>query len=160
MGALAESLALLVYLALSAGAVAAAVWYREQLNTASRKAPRGASAHTPPWLANLIGYGKMGGGVAAFIGAHEAFGGAPVALVALRALLAGVMVVCSAGAVLLAVAAAGLALLEHRPGIVVSAGVLGLSTLSPGLLATESTGPLLVDVILTLPGILISTRVL
>ena len=63
-------------------------------------------------------------------------------------------------AVLLAVAAAGLALLEHRPGIVVSAGVLGLSTLSPGLLATESTGPLLVDVILTLPGILISTRVL
>lgn len=104
MGALAESLALLVYLALSAGAVAAAVWYREQLNTASRKAPRGARAHTPPWLANLIGYGMVVGGVAAFIGAHAAFGGAPVALVALRTLLAGVMVVCSAGAVLLAVA--------------------------------------------------------
>lgn len=61
-------------------------------------------------------------------------------------------------AVALAFAAAGLALLEHRPGIVVGAGVLGLATTVPGVLAADATGPLLVDVILTLPGILVAAR--
>ena len=59
----------------------------------------------------------------------------------------------------LALAATGLALVEHRTGIAVSAAALGVATASPGLLATEAAGPLLVDVILTLPGILVSARV-
>lgn len=58
----------------------------------------------------------------------------------------------------LALAAAGLALIEHQTGIAVSAAALGAATASPALLVTESAGPLLVDVILTLPGILISAR--
>jgi 4-hydroxybenzoate polyprenyltransferase len=62
-------------------------------------------------------------------------------------------------AVALAAAAAGLALLEHRIGIAVSAAALGAATTSPTLLATDAAGPLLVDVILTLPGLLISARV-
>ncbi|MGC4084689.1 MAG: UbiA family prenyltransferase [Vicinamibacterales bacterium] len=62
-------------------------------------------------------------------------------------------------AILLSLAAAILAIVEHRPGIVVGASALGVSTLSPRLLAAESTGPLLVDMILTLPGILVSARV-
>jgi hypothetical protein len=62
-------------------------------------------------------------------------------------------------AVALALAAGGLALVEHRVAVAVGAAVLGLVTFSPGLLATDAAGPLLVDVILTLPGILISTRV-
>jgi 4-hydroxybenzoate polyprenyltransferase len=61
--------------------------------------------------------------------------------------------------VMLILAAAVLALIEHRPGIAISAAALGASTLSPALLATDAAGPLLVDVILTLPGILISARV-
>jgi hypothetical protein len=60
----------------------------------------------------------------------------------------------------LAFGAAGFALLEHRTGIAVSAAALGITTTSPTLLATEAAGPLLVDVILTLPGILISARLL
>ena len=62
-------------------------------------------------------------------------------------------------AVTLAVAAAAVALIEHRTGLAVSAAVLGAVAFSPTLLATEAAGPLLVDVILTLPGILISARV-
>jgi len=58
----------------------------------------------------------------------------------------------------LIVAAAVLALAEHRPGIAISSAALAISTFSPALLATDAAGPLLVDVILTLPGILISTR--
>ncbi len=61
-------------------------------------------------------------------------------------------------AVALALAAATLAFVEHRTGIMVSAGVLGLAAMAPRVLATESTGPLLVDVILTLPGVLITAR--
>jgi 4-hydroxybenzoate polyprenyltransferase len=60
----------------------------------------------------------------------------------------------------LAAAAAALAFAEHRTGIVVSAAALGMATLSPALLSTDAAGPLLVDVILTLPGLLISARVL
>jgi 4-hydroxybenzoate polyprenyltransferase len=59
----------------------------------------------------------------------------------------------------MSVAAAAIALLEHRTGIAVGAAALGAATTSPALLATEAAGPLLVDVILTLPGILISARV-
>jgi len=62
-------------------------------------------------------------------------------------------------AVGLALAAAGVALAEHRAGIALSAGALGAAALAPSLLATEVAGPLLVDVILTLPGILVSARV-
>ena len=62
-------------------------------------------------------------------------------------------------AVALAVASAAVALIEHRTGLAVGAATLGAATLSPSLLATEAAGPLLVDVILTLPGILISARV-
>jgi 4-hydroxybenzoate polyprenyltransferase len=62
-------------------------------------------------------------------------------------------------AVAMIVTAAAIALLEHRTGIAVSAAALGVATASPALLATEAAGPLLIDVILTLPGILISTRV-
>jgi len=62
-------------------------------------------------------------------------------------------------AVTLAAASAAVALIEHRTGLAVSAAALGAATCSPTLLATEAAGPLLVDVILTLPGILISARV-
>ncbi len=58
----------------------------------------------------------------------------------------------------LAASAAALAVAEHRTGVALSAGALGLSTFTPGLLASDATGPLLVDVILTLPGLLISAR--
>jgi 4-hydroxybenzoate polyprenyltransferase len=61
-------------------------------------------------------------------------------------------------AICLAGAAGMLALAEHRTAVAFSAGVLGLSTFTPDLLALDATGPLLVDVILTLPGILISAR--
>jgi 4-hydroxybenzoate polyprenyltransferase len=59
----------------------------------------------------------------------------------------------------LAMCAAAIACVEHRTGIVVGAAVLGAATAAPAMLATDSTGPLLVDVILTLPGLLISARV-
>ena len=61
--------------------------------------------------------------------------------------------------VTLAAASAAVALIEHRTGLAVAAMALGAATWSPALLATEAAGPLLVDVILTLPGILISARV-
>ena len=61
-------------------------------------------------------------------------------------------------AVALACAAAGIALFEHRTAVALGAAALGIATLSPAVLATDSAGPLLVDVILTLPGILISAR--
>jgi hypothetical protein len=61
--------------------------------------------------------------------------------------------------VLLAVGTAGaLTVAEHRTAVALTAAILGLSTLTPELLAVDNTGPLVVDVILTLPGILISTR--
>ena len=59
----------------------------------------------------------------------------------------------------LAVVAAALAVFEHRPGIVLGATALGIASTTPSLLAIDAVGPLLVDVILTLPGILISTHV-
>ena len=59
----------------------------------------------------------------------------------------------------LTLVAATLALFEHRPGIVLGATALGIASTTPSLLAIDAVGPLLVDVILTLPGILISTHV-
>ena len=59
----------------------------------------------------------------------------------------------------LTIIAAALALFEHRPGIVLGATALGIVSTTPSLLATEAIGPLLVDVILTIPGILISAHV-
>jgi len=78
-------------------------------------------------------------------------------IASLPALLGGAMTIRIAGS--LALLAGGLALVEHRPGIALSAATLGATTLSPSLLATDATGPLLVDVILTLPGLLLSARV-
>ena len=59
----------------------------------------------------------------------------------------------------LALAAASLALAEGRMGMTFSGLVLGGVTLWPALLATDVIGPLVVDVILTLPGLLIAARV-
>lgn len=61
-------------------------------------------------------------------------------------------------ALVLALIAAFIAMLEHRTGLAVSAIALSLTALWPRFLATETVGPLLVDVVLTLPGILIVTR--
>jgi 4-hydroxybenzoate polyprenyltransferase len=62
-------------------------------------------------------------------------------------------------AVGLAVAAGLCSHAEGRPGLALSALGLGLSALRPALLATDVVGPLLVDVILTLPGFLIAAHV-
>lgn len=51
-----------------------------------------------------------------------------------------------------------LALVEHRPGLAIGAAALGLATTWPALLARESTGPLVVDMILSIPGLLIAAR--
>ncbi|MFN7983250.1 MAG: UbiA family prenyltransferase [Vicinamibacterales bacterium] len=59
----------------------------------------------------------------------------------------------------LSLAAAGLAIVEHRAGLVFSAAALGAAMTAPSILAIDVIGPLMVDVILTLPGILISTHV-
>ena len=50
------------------------------------------------------------------------------------------------------------AYVEHRSGLAVSAIGLGLSAPRPGLLATDVIGPLVVDVLLSLPGFLIVSR--
>jgi len=62
-------------------------------------------------------------------------------------------------ATVLIAAAATVAALEHRSAVALGAAALGVATLSPTLLATDAAGPLLVDVILTLPGMLIAARV-
>ncbi|MEP7118430.1 MAG: hypothetical protein ABI880_12655 [Acidobacteriota bacterium] len=62
-------------------------------------------------------------------------------------------------AVGLALAAGALALIEGRVGVACSAAALSAATLWPAVLATEVVGPLLVDIILTLPGLLIVARV-
>ena len=63
-------------------------------------------------------------------------------------------------AILLSVVAAVVALAEHRPGILISAAALSATTFAPSLVAEETIGPLLVDAILTLPGVLISARLI
>lgn len=62
-------------------------------------------------------------------------------------------------AAVLALAAAGLAVVEHRSGLVCSAAALSAITLTPSLVTLDVIGPLMVDLILTLPGILISAHV-
>jgi 4-hydroxybenzoate polyprenyltransferase len=59
----------------------------------------------------------------------------------------------------LALASAGLALIEHRTGVVLSAAAMGAATMRPALISTDAVGPLVIDAILTLPGLLISARV-
>ncbi len=61
-------------------------------------------------------------------------------------------------AVVIALVAAALAVAEGRPGLAVSALLLSGLALYPALLATDEVGPLLVDAVLTLPGVLIVTR--
>ncbi len=63
-------------------------------------------------------------------------------------------------AVALALTAGGMAWAEGRVGLTFSALALGGATLRPGLLATDIVGPLVVDVILTLPGVLIAAHVI
>lgn len=57
-----------------------------------------------------------------------------------------------------ALVAAAIAAVEGRPGLVLSAVALGAAGLRPALLAVPDVGPLVVDVILTLPGLLIAAR--
>ena len=60
-----------------------------------------------------------------------------------------------AAAIVLAASGAAVALAEQRIGLSVGALGLGLAALHPSLLARDAVGPLLVDVILTIPGLLI-----
>lgn len=62
-------------------------------------------------------------------------------------------------AVALAIAAGVAAQAERRSGVALSALGLSLSTLRPALLATDVVGPLVVDVILTIPGLLIAAHI-
>ena len=59
----------------------------------------------------------------------------------------------------LALAAATVAWAEGRPAVTCGGLALGVVAWWPALLATEIIGPLLVDVVLTIPGLLILTRV-
>jgi 4-hydroxybenzoate polyprenyltransferase len=59
---------------------------------------------------------------------------------------------------ILAAAAAVAAIAEGRPGVAWSATVLAGTLGWPRLLATDVVGPLVVDVVLTLPGLLIALR--
>ena len=58
----------------------------------------------------------------------------------------------------LALVATTLAVLGRWPTVAVGGAVLSASTLAPSVLASEIAGPLLVDVILTLPGLLLAVR--
>lgn len=58
----------------------------------------------------------------------------------------------------LAFGAAVAAHAEQRPGLALSAFGLGVTALLPEVLATELMGPLIVDVILSMPGFLIAWR--
>ncbi len=61
-------------------------------------------------------------------------------------------------AVVLALVGGSLALAEHRPGLLAAA--IGLIALAPfrAVLATDVVGPLVVDMILTLPGVLVAAH--
>lgn len=61
-------------------------------------------------------------------------------------------------AVAIAVMSGALALAEGRPALAWSAAILCALALRPALVAVDDVGPLLVDVVLTLPGVLIVTR--
>ncbi len=68
-------------------------------------------------------------------------------------------VVAARLALAIAVAAAALALAEGRPALAWSAAILCALALRPALVAVDDVGPLLVDVALTLPGVLIVARI-
>jgi 4-hydroxybenzoate polyprenyltransferase len=61
-------------------------------------------------------------------------------------------------AIALAGLAAIVALTEGRPGLAVSAGILIALSARPSLVARDGLGPLLVDMALTVPGVLIATK--
>lgn len=85
--------------------------------------------------------------------AHDRAAGVPT----LPARYGAVPAIVVAGA--LAVTAAVAAAAEGRPGVACSAALLTSMLGWPRLLATEVVGPLAVDVVLTLPGLLIALRV-
>ena len=60
----------------------------------------------------------------------------------------------------LAIVASILALLDGRPGVFYSGLLLALSAFFPALLSQQAIGPLIVDAILSLPGILILTHLI
>ncbi len=60
---------------------------------------------------------------------------------------------------ILASVAAVIAASQHRPGLLISSLTLVFFAQYPSILAVEDFGPLLVDFILTLPGILIAAKV-
>jgi hypothetical protein len=64
-----------------------------------------------------------------------------------------------AAAVMLAVLGSVIALAEGRLGLCIGGVALALAALRPHLLARDVVGPLLVDAILTLPGLLIVLHV-
>jgi 4-hydroxybenzoate polyprenyltransferase len=63
-------------------------------------------------------------------------------------------------ATVLALLASAVALAEHRLGLSVAGLGLGVLALHPGRLARDITGPLLVDVTLTVPGLLIALQII
>ena len=62
-------------------------------------------------------------------------------------------------AVFLATISGAVSLPEHRIGLLVGGLGLGLAGMCPTLLARDVVGPLLVDVILTIPGLLIALHI-
>lgn len=64
-----------------------------------------------------------------------------------------------ASAMVLAAIGAAVALAEQRIGLVVGSLGLGLAAMHPNLLARDAVGPLTVDMILTVPGLLIALRI-
>jgi 4-hydroxybenzoate polyprenyltransferase len=62
-------------------------------------------------------------------------------------------------AVFLATISGAVSLAEHRIGLLVGGLGLGLAAMRPKLLARDVVGPLLVDVILTIPGLLIALHI-
>ena len=57
----------------------------------------------------------------------------------------------------IALAAMGVAALHHRPGVAIASVLLAVAAQSPTLLARDPIGPIVIDSILVLPGLLIST---
>ena len=59
----------------------------------------------------------------------------------------------------IALAAAGIALRHHRPGVAVASVLLAIAAQSPSLLACDPIGAIVIDSILVVPGLLISTGI-
>ncbi|MEO7190534.1 MAG: UbiA family prenyltransferase [Vicinamibacterales bacterium] len=77
-----------------------------------------------------------------------------------RAVASLPVVVGEQGAIAVAVALAGvgalISLAERRPGLLVGGLAMGLAAMRPHVIARDVIGPLVVDVILTIPGLLIA----